>query len=93
MNPSKSKVEIGWKKLDADGERMQVEARKFGGVWSFYVRSGRNECWIQDETPPLDDWLKLHDAVKRRMSRRQGTPADLKKLEGEIRKHFPEHRF
>ena len=52
-----AKTEIGWKKRDEEGQRIQVEARRMGGRWLFYWRPARFERWESLEKPTKVDWL------------------------------------
>jgi hypothetical protein len=85
-----NKAEIGWKRLTPEGEKVEVFARLSGGEWLFFQRSRRYENWQRIEQPPLEDWLELLDAVRRRVVRRLYQPADEKRLVARIRERFPE---
>jgi hypothetical protein len=86
------KSEICWTRRNEEGEKIEVYARRFGGVWQFHTRHRRNDIWQAVEQPPLEDWLELADAVKRRIPRSLYPPDELTRIEQEIRNRFPESR-
>lgn len=85
-----SKAEIGWVRRDDDGEKWQVFARRAGKDWHFFQRQRRYDVWERVDTPPLDDWLELLDAVRRLVVRRRYQPDDELALVQMIRERFPE---
>lgn len=85
-----AKAEIGWRRLTAEGERLHVYARRVGGEWRFFVRTRRYERWETLAEPPLEDWLKLLDAVRRRVARRLFEPQEEERIRRAIRERFPE---
>ena len=85
-----AKAEIGWTRRDDDGERWDVYARRVGRDWKFFIRQRRYEQWQSLENPPLEDWLKLLDALRRLTVRRRYQPEDVEQLEQAIRERFPE---
>lgn len=86
------KSEISWTRRNEDGEKTEVYARRFGGEWQFHRRQRRNDIWQRVEEPPLEDWLELADAIRRRIPRRLYPPDELARVEQEIRNRFPETR-
>ncbi len=85
-----SKGDIGWKRSDAEGERVQVSAKKIGNRWLFHIRGKRNERWLEHAKPPLEDWLELLDAVRRRIQRDLIPEIEEDRLIKTIREKFPE---
>lgn len=85
-----AKAEIGWRRVTAEGERVQVYARRVGGEWRFYIRSRRYERWEELPEPPLEDWLELLDAVRRRVVRRLFEPQEVDRLKRTIQERFPD---
>ena len=84
-----AKRDISWKRTTEAGERIQVYVKHLGDRWIFYWRQGRNDRWLEMPEPPLEDWLELLDAVRRRAGRgllRPEEEANLKKI---IRNRFP----
>jgi hypothetical protein len=84
------KAEISWKRVTADGVKIQVFARHVGGEWEFYWRERRYERWQPVEEPPLEDWLELLDALRRYIPRRRYPPDEEKRVLACIRNRFPE---
>ena len=84
------KAEISWKRLDGDGERLQVYAQRVGGRWFFHQRHRRYEQWQAQPEPPLEDWLELLDAVRRMVPRRRYPPDEIDRVERAIRERYPE---
>lgn len=84
------KGEISWTRRTEDGGKLDVNARLFGGQWSFYTQQRRFDQWQLQENPPLDDWLELLDGVRRRVQRRLMRPEEVQRVEQLIRERFPE---
>jgi hypothetical protein len=84
------KSEIAWRRPGPDGERIQVYARRFGKQWQFYWRYRRAEDWQPLEPVPLEDWLELLDAVRRRVPRRLYPPDEVDRIRKVIRERYPE---
>jgi hypothetical protein len=85
-----AKAEIGWERVTAEGQRLQVYARRVGGEWRFFWRERRYERWQPLAEPPLEDWRALLDAVRRLVTRRRLHPEDEERLRRRIRERFPE---
>jgi len=83
------KAEISWRRHAEDGEKLHVYARRFAGQWTFYARGRRYDQWAEQPQPPLEDWLELLDAVRRRINRRLLTPEEEQRVEREILKRYP----
>jgi hypothetical protein len=82
--------EISWKRCEADGRRVQVVARRVSGQWRFFARERRFERWEALAEPPLEDWLELLDAVRRRVARRLLPPQEEARVARTIAERFPE---
>ncbi len=82
--------EIHWKLRTAEGEKYELRAHLFGGQWRFSIRKGRFDRWELLPQPSLEDWLRLLDAVERRIPRRLMDPQEADRLRHLIRKLFPE---
>ncbi len=84
------KAEISWKRVTAEGERLQVYAQHVGREWIFYAREKRYDRWQAVPEPPLEDWLELLDAVQRLINRRRLKPEEETRVKKSIRERFPE---
>ena len=84
------KAEISWKRVTADGQKLQVYARHVSRDWRFFVREKRFDQWQPVPEPVLEDWLLLLDAVQRMVTRRRLQPDDEARLRRRIRERFPE---
>lgn len=85
-----AKAEISWKRLNEDGIKIMIYAHHFGRKWHFYQRQQRYDQWQTVVEPPLEDWLELLGAVRRRANRRLHPPEVEQQLLHEIRCRFPE---
>lgn len=85
-----AKAEISWKRTTEEGEKVSVYAHHFGNQWKFYMRSKRYDQWQPVTDPPLEDWLELLDAVRRRINRRLIKPDEEQRIKRSIRERFPE---
>ena len=85
-----AKAEISWKRITAEGVRLQVYARHVGRDWRFFAREQRYDQWQAIAEPPLEDWLELLDAVQRRINRRLLRPEEEARVKKSIRERFPE---
>jgi hypothetical protein len=86
------KAEISWKRVNADGVKLQVNAQHVGREWLFFQRERRYDQWQPVPEPPLEDWLALLDSVQRLITRRRYQPYDEERLKRRIRERFPETR-
>jgi hypothetical protein len=85
-----SKAEISWKRRLEDGTRHQVYAQHVGNRWKFFAREVRFDMWMPLTDPPLEDWLELLDAVRRRIARDLIRPEEEHKLISAILERYPE---
>ena len=84
------RAEISWKRRTPEGETLRVYAQHFGDRWLFFVRGARFEQRQPVESPPLDDWLELLDAVRRRVGRGLLRSEEVVRVEQAIRERFPD---
>ena len=84
------KAEISWKRVNDDGEKLQVYVQRVSREWKFFQRSKRFDNWQPVAEPPLEDWMELLDAVQRLVNRRRYQPDDEVRLRAQIRERFPE---
>jgi hypothetical protein len=87
------KAEISWKRDTPEGATLQCYAQHFGKQWIFYQREKRFDCWQQIPKPPLEDWLALLDAVRRRINRRLLRPEEEQRVRKMIAERFPGAEF
>lgn len=85
-----AKAEISWRRVNQEGVRLQVYARHVGSEWRFYSRERRYDQWQAMAEPPLEDWLELLDAVRRRIHRRLLRPEEEARVQQSIRERYPE---
>jgi len=85
-----AKAEVSWKRVNEDGVKLQAYAQHVGREWRFFVRERRFDQWQGVENPPLEDWLELLDAVKRRINRRLLRPDEEERIKKSIRERFPD---
>ena len=85
-----AKAEISWKRVTEDGVHLQVYAQHVGRDWRFFVREKRFDQWQAVPEPPLEDWLKLLNSVKRRINRRLLRPEEEDRIKKSIRERFPD---
>src|SRR3989442_13529993 len=85
-----AKAEISWKRTTAEGERLEVYAHHVGNRWNFYIRERRVGQWEPLENPPLEDWLRLLDGIRRRGNRRLVRPEENARPGKTICGAFPE---
>jgi len=85
-----AKAEISWKRVTSEGIRLQVYVQHVGRDWRFFARERRYDQWQSIENPPLEDWLELLDAVRRRINRRLLRPEEEARVAKTIRERFPD---
>ena len=85
-----AKAEISWKRVTEDGESLQVYVQHVGREWLFFAREKRFDQWQEVKEPPLEDWLELLDAVRRRINRRLLRPEEEERVQKSIRERFPD---
>lgn len=85
-----NKAEIGWERRLEDGSKLEVYVIHTGGQYRFFSRPKRFDEWQAVITPPVEDWMMLLDAVRRRVTRRKLMPDDEERLVRAIQERFPE---
>ncbi len=88
-----AKAEIGWTRTTEEGAKLDCYAQHIGDRWIFYSRERRYHEWQRQDKPPLEDWLELLDAVRRKIGRMLLRPEEDARLTKQIRERFPEHTF
>ena len=84
-----AKAEVSWKRVTAEGVKLQIYARHVSREWRFFVRERRFDQWQPLAEPPLEDWLELLNAVRRRINRRLLRPEEEDRVKQTIRERFP----
>ena len=82
--------EIGWKRRNEDGEKIQICARKTGNRWLFRIRAQKFDNWADYNNPDLEDWMELLDSVRRRIQRNLIPEIEEDRLISMIKEHYPE---
>lgn len=88
-----AKAEISWKRRTEEGERLEVYVQHVGDRWKFFAREKRFDQWQAVAEPPIEDWLELLDAVRRRISRRLLRPEEEARVKKSITERFPEAKI
>jgi hypothetical protein len=84
-----AKAEISWKGKTEEGNKREVYAQKVGDRWKFFARERRYDRWMAMEDPPMEDWLELLDAVRRRIARRLLRPEEEDRVKRTIVERYP----
>jgi hypothetical protein len=84
-----AKAEISWKGKTEEGNKREVYAQRIGGRWKFFARERRYDRWVALEDPPMEDWLELLDAVRRRIARRLLRPEEEDRVKKTIGERYP----
>lgn len=66
-----------WKETTADGEKREVRALKFGGVWRIQAKLKHEDAWTYYDTPLLEDLKELRDVLFRKYQRRRAAYEDV----------------
>jgi hypothetical protein len=85
-----AKAEISWKRITAEGVKIQVYAQHVGRDWRFFARERRYDRWQAMAEPPVEDWMELLDAIRRLINRRRIRPEEEGRVKQSIRERFPE---
>lgn len=70
-----------WKHTTEEGEKREVRAVKFGGVWRFQWKRKHDEKWTYEDKPSMDDLEAFHDILFRKYQRRRAAYEDVVVLE------------
>ena len=84
-----NKGEIGWKRRNEDGEKIQICARKTGNRWLFRIRAQKFDNWADYNNPELEDWMELLDSVRRRIQRNLIPEIEEDRLISTIKENYP----
>jgi|ERR1700677_653749 len=70
-----------WKETTAEGEKREVRAIKFGGVWTIQAKLKNEEQWTYYKEAPAGDLRELHDVLFRKYQRRRAAYEDVVLIE------------
>lgn len=76
-----------WTDRNQHGEKREVRATKFGGVWRFQAKTDGEVSWTYYERPSLEDLLALKEILLRKYQRRRASSDDLASVEKLIEQH------
>jgi len=60
-----------WKEKTPEGEKREVRAERFGGVWRLQAKVKGEEQWTYYDSPLLEDLVQLRDIVWRKYQRKR----------------------
>ena len=66
-----------WTDRNQNGEKREVRATKFGGVWRFQAKTADDVGWTYYERPLLEDLLALKEIISRKYQRRRASSDDV----------------
>lgn len=70
-----------WTERTEDGEKREVRAIKFGGVWRIQSKLKSADAWTYHEPPLLEDLVELRDILFRKYQRRRASYEDVVQIE------------
>jgi len=70
-----------WTERTAEGEKREVRAVKFGGVWRIQSKLRHEEDWTYHEPPLIEDLVELRDVLFRKYQRRRAAYEDVVLIE------------
>jgi len=70
-----------WTDRNQNGEKREVRATKFGGVWRFQAKTVGDVDWTYYERPSLEDLLALKEILVRKYQRRRASSEDVGSVE------------
>lgn len=70
-----------WKQVTDEGEKREVKAVKFGGVWRIQSKLKHEETWTYHDEPLLEDLIELRDVLFRKYQRRRAAYEDVVLIE------------
>jgi len=76
-----------WTDRNQNGEKREVRATKFGGVWRFQAKTAGDLAWTYYDPPLLEDLLALKEILVRKYQRRRASTEDLASVEKLIEHH------
>ena len=73
-----------WTERTEDGEKREVRAIKFGGVWRIQSKLASTETWTYHDPALLSDLIELRDVLFRKYQRRRAAYEDVAMVEKAI---------
>ena len=70
-----------WTDRNQDGQKREVRATKFGGVWRFQAKTAGDLDWTYYDRPLLEDLLTLKEIIVRKYQRRRASAEDVGSVE------------
>jgi hypothetical protein len=73
-----------WKTKTPEGEKREIRAERFGGVWRLQAQI-KGEAWTYYDSPLLEDLIELRDIVWRKYQRKRLPWTDVATLDEMIK--------
>ena len=70
-----------WKETTDDGEKREVRAIKFGGIWKIQAKLKNENTWTYYDVPRIEDLRELRDVLFRKYQRRRAAYEDVVLIE------------
>ena len=70
-----------WTDRNQHGQKREVRATKFGGVWRFQAKTAGDLNWTYYDSPLLEDLLTLKEIIVRKYQRRRASAEDVGSVE------------
>jgi len=70
-----------WTERNQHGQKREVRATKFGGVWRFQAKTAGDLDWTYYERPLSGDLFALKEILVRKYQRRRASSEDVASIE------------
>ena len=70
-----------WTERAEDGEKREIRATRFGGIWRLQSKRDGDESWTYHDRPLLSDLLTLKAIIERKYRRRRATADEVASLD------------
>jgi hypothetical protein len=70
-----------WTERPEDGEKREIRATRFGGIWRLQSKRHGDESWTYHDRPLLSDLLTLKAIIERKYRRRRATADEVASLD------------
>ena len=74
-----------WKEKTDAGEKREVRAVKFGGMWRIQSKLKGESTWTYHDSPRIEDLRELREVLFRKYQRRRASFEELSAVEKMIR--------